>query len=60
MKFLTTWGHLKMETTPLLMLGIILVATTMKGEATVAFGKAADPGQIEEPQWQERDATACK
>jgi len=49
-----------METTPLLMLGIILVATTMKGEATVAFGKVADPGQIEEPQWQERDATACK
>ena len=43
-----------METTSILMLGIILVAASMKGEATVALGKIADPGQIEEPQWQER------
>ena len=54
MNFPSTWDRLKMETTSILMLGIILVAASMKGEATVALGKIADPGQIEEPQWQER------
>ena len=58
MKFLTIWGHLKMKTTTLMVLGIIVIAISMKGEALPALENSADPVKIEESQWEERHATS--
>ena len=56
MKFPTLWGYLNMESTPLFILGLILVASSLKGEATPALGKIVAPGQIENPQVEEIEA----
>ena len=58
MKLSTIWGHLKMESTPLLMFSLILISTSMKGEATPPLEKIAAPGQIQEPQLEEIDVRA--
>ena len=60
MEFFTTLGRLNMESTLLLMFGLILVATAMKKEATPALEKIAAVSLIEEPQLDERDATSGK
>ena len=47
-----------MESTPLLMIGLIFGGALMNGEATSVLENIAPPGRTKEPQWEERDAKA--
>ena len=58
MNFPTMWGHRNIENTALLMFSFTCVAASMAGEATPVWGNIAVPGEILEPQVDERGAAS--